>query len=81
MITEIVSHNSQINYGKVWCETCGKTIHKEDADNSGMEELGQLAINMLNGMASRHERLHPKHNITVTIYERVPTLKEIREGV
>lgn len=77
MITEIKSYNSQTNYGKLWCETCGKTLEKEEAE--GLETLEQSAVDYLIGMAERHEHLHPKHSLVVTIYERVPTLEEINE--
>jgi len=79
MITEIKSHNSQINYGKTWCETCAKTLLIEESDDYGMEALEQSAIDMLLGIANYHERKHPKHSITVTVYERVPTLEEINK--
>lgn len=80
MITEIKSHNSQINYGKTWCDTCPKTLAIEEADDYGMEALDQSAIDFLLGVAAHHERKHPKHNITVTVYERVPTIQELKSG-
>lgn len=79
MITEIKNTNSQINSGKVWCESCPKTLAIEEADDYGMEALDQSAIDFLLGVAEHHEHLHPKHKITVTVYERVPTLEEINE--
>lgn len=79
MITELTSHNSTVNKGKVWCETCPKTILIEEAD--GFSDLDQDALTFLMSTAERHERLHPKHKITLTIYERAPTNDEIRSGV
>lgn len=52
---------------KVWCETCPKTLDLQDTNKDKMDED---AIILLMATASRHERLHPKHNLLVTIYEK-----------
>ena len=67
------------HYGKVWCATCPKTLEKIEGEDYSTEALDQAAIDFLLGVAEHHEHLHPKHKITVTVYERVPTLEEINE--
>lgn len=76
MIIEARGRNSQINFGKAWCESCSKTLRIEEA--VGFEALEQSAIDLLLGIAAQHEQKHPKHKIYVTIYDRVPTIQELR---
>lgn len=52
---------------KIWCETCPKTIDMADTNKN---QVGEEAITLLLATASKHERLHPKHNIYVKIYEK-----------
>lgn len=66
MIT-IEQKKGQKAWMKVWCETCPKTLDLQDTNKDKMDED---AIILLMATASRHERLHPKHNLLVTIYEK-----------
>lgn len=80
MITELKSQNSLTNRGKTWCEDCPKTLAVEEAGDHGMAELEQSVIDYLLGLAEHHEHHHPTHNIFVTIYERVPSIQEIKRA-
>lgn len=58
------------HYGKVWCATCPKTLETTEGEEYGYAALDQSAVNYLIYLAEHHERLHPTHNLTVTVYER-----------
>lgn len=49
---------------KVWCETCPKTLEIGDTNE---DVIGDDAITLLMATASRHERLHPTHNLFLLI--------------
>lgn len=66
MITIEQKNDFKVWY-KVWCETCPKTL---DIGDSHEDKIGEDAITLLMATASRHERLHPKHNITLFLYEK-----------
>lgn len=77
MITQEKIVNARRNGGSVHCGTCWRMVKREEG---GTEPMTQEAIDLLLSTATHHEQHHPKHSLTVTIYERTPSNEELRAG-
>ena len=55
------------NWIKVWCQTCAQILLMEDALQN---ELRPLTPKLAEFESSRHEQLHPTHNIYLTTYSK-----------
>jgi len=77
MITVEKQKNTDTNYLKLWCRTCARTLELLD---SGLDEVAEGAIELLDSMAMNHERRNHKHDIHIIEGVRRPTLAELRRG-
>lgn len=69
-------HNSKSNQAKIWCGSCEKYLFNEDY---GLEVFAPGIIDLMESRAIQHQQ-KTNHSSLIMIFNRKPTLAEIRKG-